>query len=502
MEKNDDLQVQEASKKGSMPLWQKGLIGVFIAAAGWTFLSDDPAVEDVRGQSGQGLKPAQEVKGSTENRSASTTSVGAVDPLAAIAALTKKVEQLQRSNEDLKKDVAVANTTDQKIRDLQQKLQDIQNEKAALAKLIAERGNHLIEADRQRVIDGISSDELLFEIDGPSPTTPVSPQSTIPSMENPFVSSGSTVNVAPRRTSPYGKNYVVLAPQKQTDDDRLNIPNPFQAPASNTAPATTKPASNNSTASTSTQKPAEVSPEDNVINIDVPAYSFVSAELLHGVACPIGGAQPGVDSSIPGQPTVLPIRGVFKGPNGDIVDLGTAHLFGFCYGRITKTNGSKELEGRGEIKVEYISYWDNYGKPQHISVQGYIVSETDHHKGIAGVVDRVKRSYLAEQSTAAGMAAAATGLSSSQFTQIKDATNGTSVSQFSGDLGVSSVAQGVSALWNEVASQLRAEAASTYDSVLLNQGQRIKVINITPFTVTNPKERPEETIYDAYDVLI
>src|SRR5690606_15537914 len=142
----------------------------------------------------------------------------------------------------------------------------------------------------------------------------------------------------------------------------------------------------------------------------------------------------------------------------------------------------------GEIKVEYISYWDNYGKPQHIPVQGYIVSEKDNHKGVAGIVDRVSRSYLADQSVAAGMAAAATGVSSSQFSQLKDSREGTSATQFTGDLGLSAAAQGVAALWNEIAEQFRAEAASAFDSVVLNPGERIKIMTVTPFSVTNPKE--------------
>jgi len=496
MAKDDELQVKESEKKGSMATWQKGLIVVAIIAAAWTLLVEDDAIEDVRDRSQQRFAPAEQAADSASSGQTGSTNVGAVDPLAALAALTKKVEMLQRSNDELKRDLTRNSSTNERIAALQKEISEVRNTNSELAQRLVNQGDQVIERERQRVIDGTnSSDELLFNLEG-------IPTDALASDSNPFSSAPSPLAPA-KPYSPYGENYVVLAPRKDNPEtERFNIPNPFAAARPNPNDPAANPAGPSSTQGVAAASEAPNEPVENTVTIDIPAYSFVSAELLHGVSCPVGGAQPGVDSAIPGQPTVLPIRGVFKGPNGDLVDLGTAHLFGFCSGRITKTNSEKDMEGRGEIKVEYISYWDNYGKPQHIPVQGYIVSEKDNHKGVAGIVDRVSRSYLADQSVAAGMAAAATGVSSSQFSQLKDSREGTSATQFTGDLGLSAAAQGVAALWNEIAEQFRAEAASAFDSVVLNPGERIKIMTVTPFSVTNPKERPEETIYDAYDVLI
>src|SRR5690606_2685125 len=167
MAKDDELQVKESEKKGSMATWQKGLIVVAIIAAAWTLLVEDDAIEDVRDRSQQRFAPAEQAADSASSGQTGSTNVGAVDPLAALAALTKKVEMLQRSNDELKRDLTRNSSTNERIAALQKEISEVRNTNSELAQRLVNQGNQVIERERQRVIDGTnSSDELLFNLEG------------------------------------------------------------------------------------------------------------------------------------------------------------------------------------------------------------------------------------------------------------------------------------------------------------------------------------------------
>src|SRR5690606_28380413 len=120
------------------------------------------------------------------------------------AALTKKVEMLQRSNDELKRDLTRNSSTNERIAALQKEISEVRNTNSELAQRLVNQGDQVIERERQRVIDGTnSSDELLFNLEG-------IPTDALASDSNPFSSAPSPL--APAKSySPYGENHVVLA---------------------------------------------------------------------------------------------------------------------------------------------------------------------------------------------------------------------------------------------------------------------------------------------------
>lgn len=233
----------------------------------------------------------------------------------------------------------------------------------------------------------------------------------------------------------------------------------------------------------------------------IEGFSFVEVTTLHGVSCPIGANAPGASdgNKIPARPVVLPIHGIFHGPNGVVRDVGTAHLMGLCSGERTSSSST----GRATIKVERMSYWDASGGAQMVTASGYIVDMRDNEANVYGKLDKASGRTLALQSAAAAAAAYATTLSSAEFTNTSSVQNGTSsaTSQLTGDATKAAVSQGIGAMFQKISDRFEAEADAAVDTVLVEPGIRLRFITTQPIDVVKPLE-PFDIDASMYDTLI
>lgn len=234
---------------------------------------------------------------------------------------------------------------------------------------------------------------------------------------------------------------------------------------------------------------------------EINAFSFVEVTTLHGVACPIGANSPGASDSakIPARPIVLPVHGIFKGPNGVERDLGTIHLMGLCSGLRTSSSST----GRANIRVEQLSYWDASGGPQMVAATGYIVDTRDNEADVYGKLDKASGRTLALQAAAAAAAAYATTLSSAEFTNTSASQNGTTsaTSQLTGDATKAAVAQGIGSMFQKISERFKAEADAAIDTILVEPGIRLRFVTDQPIRVVKPLE-PFDIDASMYDTLI
>ena len=220
--------------------------------------------------------------------------------------------------------------------------------------------------------------------------------------------------------------------------------------------------------------------------ITIPAFSYVEVTTLHGVRCPIGANSPGAKTEIPARPVVLPVRGIFRGPNGASVDVGTINLMGLCSGRRTSSSDS----GRATIRVEQMSYWDEGGDAQMSTSTGYIVDTRDNEQDVYGRLDKASGRTLALESMAAAGAAFATALSQSQYTnQSSLGTNGsTSIQQLTGSATQAATTQGIATIFNKIAGRFEQEANAAIDTVVVEPGIRLRFVTDQPIHVFKPAE--------------
>lgn len=220
--------------------------------------------------------------------------------------------------------------------------------------------------------------------------------------------------------------------------------------------------------------------------IEIPAFSYVEVTTLHGVACPIGANSPGSQSSIPARPVVLPVRGIFRGPNGATVDVGNIHLMGLCSGR--RTSSSKT--GRALVRVEQMSYWDVSDTAQHSAAVGYIVDTRDNEQDVFGKIDKASGRTLALESASAAAAAFASSLSRSEYTTQNnlDSNGSTSTSQLTGDATKAAVSDGIAGLFTNIARRFEQEANAAIDTVLVEPGIKLRFITEQPIHIYTPAE--------------
>lgn len=222
--------------------------------------------------------------------------------------------------------------------------------------------------------------------------------------------------------------------------------------------------------------------------ITIPAFSFVEVTTLHGVACPIGANSPNSkgESEIPARPVVLPVRGIFRGPNGSSVDVGNIHLMGLCAGRRTSSNSA----GRATVRVEQMSYWDEGGDSQMASSTGYIVDTRDNEQDVYGRLDKASGRTLALESAAAAGAAFASALSQSEYTTQNNLTTdgASSVQQLTGDATKAATQQGIAAIFNKIAQRFEQEANSAIDTVVVEPGIRLRFVTDQPIYIYKPAE--------------
>lgn len=233
----------------------------------------------------------------------------------------------------------------------------------------------------------------------------------------------------------------------------------------------------------------------------VEAFSFVEVTTLHGVSCPIGANTPGASDSskIPARPVVLPVHGIFHGPNGVERDIGTAHLMGLCSGRRTSSSST----GRATIRIEQLSYWDASGGAQMVPATGYVVDMRDNEQDVYGRLDKASGRTLALQAASAAAAAYATTLSSAEFTNTSSTQNGTSsaTSQLTGDATKAAVAQGIGSMFQKISERFEAEADAAVDTIQVEPGIRLRFVTDQPIRVVKPLE-PFDIDASMYDTLI
>ncbi|HEC1424344.1 TPA: conjugal transfer protein TraB [Pseudomonas aeruginosa] len=223
--------------------------------------------------------------------------------------------------------------------------------------------------------------------------------------------------------------------------------------------------------------------------ITIPAFSFVEVTTLHGVACPIGANSPNsnAQSQIPARPIVLPVRGIFRGPNGSSVDIGNIHLMGLCAGRRISSSST----GRATIRVEQMSYWDEGGDAQMSASTGYIVDTRDNEQDVYGRLDKASGRTLALESAAAAGAAFASALTQSEYTTQNNlnAEGGSStVQQLTGDATKAATTQGIAAIFGKIAQRFEQEANAAIDTVVVEPGIRLRFVTDQPIHVYKPAE--------------
>lgn len=344
---------------------------------------------------------------------------------------------------------------------------------------------------------GLNFDGLNFDMEAPKPQ----------------------VEQAVQGVGPYGPNYFILKPTNagttvtnKSGGDSLSA-SESDLFASMSTPAPQSPNFSNPTAvqgQAVTQEPqkqfasAAEAYEDQQKNIQdaagqvatgpkleritIPAFSFVEVTTLHGVACPIGANSPNAkdQTEIPARPVVLPVRGIFRGPNGSSVDVGNIHLMGLCAGRRTSSNSA----GRATVRVEQMSYWDEGGDSQMAASTGYIVDTRDNEQDVYGRLDKASGRTLALESAAAAGAAFASALSQSEYTTQNSLTpdGASSVQQLTGDATKAATQQGIAAIFNKIAERFEQEANSAIDTVVVEPGIRLRFVTDQPIYIYKPAE--------------
>lgn len=216
----------------------------------------------------------------------------------------------------------------------------------------------------------------------------------------------------------------------------------------------------------------EVLEQDDENLVSIPALSFADITILHGVRCPIGAEAVNSPSSTPARPVTLPIRGKFHGPNGFTEDLGTAFLFGLCTGRPTARKG----EGRAEIRILGLSYWDDAGGSQFIKdIGGYVVDNRDNELDVVGQLEHTGRNTLIMESSAAAAAAVATTFSAGEFENVVN-SDGDTLSALTGNTATAAGNAGLAALFRQIASQWKKEARYNVDTVNIPPGVPVKLV--------------------------
>lgn len=477
---------------------------------------------------------------------------GGLDPFAAMSAMTRRQEMLEQQLNDVTDKLRDAQGSQEELSKLDERYEQLEAQLRDLTQMLKDDAENARRRDREysaELNDG--SDDLAFDLEGGLSGEDI--ESGSGGADN---APGYRLTPLPKPRSPYGDNYIVLnsgtrnpvlSNSNPFDESAggaqgngeglfgvngdLKAPNPFKEdddsesqPNARYANETARPSSippeydgtiQPGYAGSDRQRPESISSpssdgsnsESSDSTINVPAFSFVEAETLHGLDCPIGAALPrsaaGNSAGVtPGaaqpMPVVLPLRGKIRGPNGNVVDLGTAHVMGWCIGRRVDRGES----GRAMIKVESISYWDRKGEPQYLNgISGDVISLLDNHRGIQAPIDEVRRSYLGEQAGAAALAAAATQLNQAQFEETRNPEGG--VDQvFNGNQGLAVGSQAGSAAFSTIAELINQEAREAFDTVRVPSGAPVRVLFMTPFSVTNTKLEVEDEILNAYDVLI
>lgn len=549
----DNLNQQEQEQKKGPGKLGTVVIVVMLIAIGIGLLSDDD--EPRQAQRADGSFDADQARLEEQQQrerreqlaqqgSSSRADDGELDPFAAMSAMTRRQEMLEQQLSDATARLEEAEGSAEDLEDLKENYDRLEDQLAELTTMLKREAELSRSQDRQNAAalnddagdiafdleGGLSQSDIGSEDAGRASARPSRPVPVSPFGKNYVVLGGGSRNPITSQADPFTPTPATTARGEGLFDPQgdLDAMNPFasgsdggtvqrsaQPQVASRSQAGLTPEYANVTAgytgeerqaqSGVTQPPADG--DDSDTRVSVPAFSFVEAATLHGLDCPIGADLPRTSQGNDGggvtpgmaqpMPVVLPLRGKIRGPNGNVADLGSAHVMGWCIGKRVDRGEA----GRAYIKVESISYWDRKGDPQYLNtISGDVISLVDNHRGIQAPVDEVRRSYLGEVAGAAALAAAATQLTESQFSETR--TPEGAVRVFDGDRAKALAGKGGSAAMSQVAAMLNEEANMAYDTVRVPSGAPVRIMFMAPFEVTNLKLEVEDEILDAYDILI
>lgn len=433
-----------------------------------------------------------------------SSSVGGIDSDASLAVFEKEIVTLNQQISELSKLIEQSNSTNEK---------KLREAKTALSRQIQQVVEEADRANRKRIDDVytkvITSDDENSAIDFDLAIE------DIEGIDQSELGDTGELDKSAKRTKkrkPFGDDYIVLGSvthRVSAENTEVVIEEPPEGlfddikDQYDSAQDLAKGRQNNPRRDESKQHKqvsfdfAQEPVAREIETIEVPPTSFVKVTTLYGVNCPIGGQLVGTESNIPSRPIVLPIRGVFHGPMGTTVDLGTAHLYGTCSARRT---GDADI-GRAEIKVNKISYWDQEGGSQWANASGPIIDERDNELDVAGYIDNVKGAHIAKESFAAAMMAYTATLSSKEFTQVvSDAGNPQSV--LNGDDVRAASASGVSNLFQRYAERWEQQANAAVDTVRVPAGVPLRFVSDMKIAVQKAADPVEVAFDQYYDILI
>jgi hypothetical protein len=173
---------------------------------------------------------------------------------------------------------------------------------------------------------------------------------------------------------------------------------------------------------------------------------------------------------------------------------------GLCSGN----RNSSSSTGRATIRIEQLSYWDEFGVPQHVKAVGYIVDNRDNQQDVYGRLDQANGRTMALQSAAAAAAAYASTLSQSEFTTsttLNDNGGTNNQTMLTGDATKAAINQGIAGMFSNIAKRFEAEANAMVDTVIVEPGISLKFITEQEIGVFKAAE-PFDIDAGRYDVLI
>jgi len=501
----------EAAKKSGL---NKGMCGLAIVGAGF-FLYN------LFGGSTQVEPGPQGAPKVVERGSDGVNDIGSIDRDAALAQFRKETESLKEQ---------LQNTELQRRKDREEsarQLRELEQKTNTEMRLIAEKLDETNKADVNIAYEAMNKSDAGTDLSLPSDIGLNMDDFGLGSELPPTGNQGSPFNR-------YGPGYVVLNPNRQgysgkpaggaemyaSESDMLaGITAPDINAFSNAAAESDRnmtqamdqlhgraPSQASSTQTSQPNDGTSAQPVETREIYKIPAFSYVEVTTLHGVACPVGANSPNNsssngDSGTPNaRPIVLPVRGVFRGPNGAERDLGTIHLMGLCSGN----RNSSSSTGRATIRIEQLSYWDEFGVPQHVKAVGYIVDNRDNQQDVYGRLDQANGRTMALQSAAAAAAAYASTLSQSEFTTsttLNDNGGTNNQTMLTGDATKAAINQGIAGMFSNIAKRFEAEANAMVDTVIVEPGISLKFITEQEIGVFKAAE-PFDIDAGRYDVLI
>lgn len=206
--------------------------------------------------------------------------------------------------------------------------------------------------------------------------------------------------------------------------------------------------------------------------IDVPAGAYANVTLLHAVDCPVGDKL--------AVPVVLPVMSSIRGPNGDIVDLGHAHLLGKCVG-LANTE-------RGRISVERISYVGADGKQQNVKVTGYIVDRRDSGQDVAGYYESKEGEALAKAALANAIAAMGKLSILTESTTGVSTMTGAATSTLTGDVGKAAVGAALGGAAERTSQYYQSQLERLIPIVHVEPALPLNFVSTDPFEVDDPSQ--------------